>query len=167
MAIVGIIIVGVLVFFGLQLNPADAQAKDLPGDGDAHVGLQVADRRRHQPGRADAVPGRASRGRRRRSSSRPLADQVAETEGVAGAAAPPTARMEGIALVEAFSAYDGAAEETDAVIDRLKDDVLPAAAGSFAGGTTLTLAGGRARAARVHRRGLRVVPVRARVRRSS
>ena len=140
-AIIGIIIVGVLVFFGLQLNPADAQAKDLPGEGDAHAGLQVLTDAGISPGVLTpfqvVVEGPATP-----QQLDALADQVAQTEGVAGAAAPPTARMEGIALVEAFSAFDGAAEETDAVIDRLKDDVLPAAAGSFAGDTTLTLAGG-------------------------
>jgi RND superfamily putative drug exporter len=37
-AIVGALIVGVLVFYGLQLNPSEAQAKDLPGKGDAIAG---------------------------------------------------------------------------------------------------------------------------------
>ena len=37
-AIVGIVIVGVLLSFGLQLNPSEAQAKDLPGSGDAIAG---------------------------------------------------------------------------------------------------------------------------------
>src|SRR4029077_15561281 len=32
---VGLAIVGVLLFYGLQLNPSEAQAKDLPGTGDA------------------------------------------------------------------------------------------------------------------------------------
>src|SRR5579863_2289247 len=37
-AITGLAIVGVLVFFGVQLNPSEAQAKDQPGSGDAIVG---------------------------------------------------------------------------------------------------------------------------------
>ena len=40
-AIVGIVIVGTLVYFGLQLNPSEAQAKDLPGSGDAIVGRET------------------------------------------------------------------------------------------------------------------------------
>ena len=36
--IVGFAIVGVLVFCGLQLNPSEAQVKDLPGSGDAIAG---------------------------------------------------------------------------------------------------------------------------------
>ena len=34
-AAVGLAIVGVLLFYGVQLNPSEAQAKDLPGAGDA------------------------------------------------------------------------------------------------------------------------------------
>ena len=34
-------IVGVLLFYGLQLNPSEAQAKDFPGSGDAIAGLQA------------------------------------------------------------------------------------------------------------------------------
>src|SRR5436190_12368080 len=34
-AAVGLAIVGVLVYYGLQLNPSEAQAKDFPGSGDA------------------------------------------------------------------------------------------------------------------------------------
>src|SRR2546430_7056794 len=35
---VGLAIVGVLPFYGLKLNPSEAQAKDLPGSGDAIAG---------------------------------------------------------------------------------------------------------------------------------
>jgi hypothetical protein len=38
-AAAGVAIVAVLLFYGLQLNPSDAQAKDFPGGGDAHRGL--------------------------------------------------------------------------------------------------------------------------------
>jgi RND superfamily putative drug exporter len=139
-AIVGIVIVGVLVFFGLQINPSDAQAKDLPGAGDAHTGYQVLTDAGISPGvlkpfqivvEDSPTP----------QQLEALADEVSPVEGVAGASAPPTARADGLALVEAFSAYDGSADETDAVIDRLKDDVLPAQAASFPQDTTLTLAG--------------------------
>src|SRR5213075_2632418 len=34
-ATVGLVIVGTLVYYGLQLNPSEAQAKDFPGKGDA------------------------------------------------------------------------------------------------------------------------------------
>src|SRR5580765_5688711 len=40
-ATVGLAIVAVLVFYGVQLNPSEAQAKDFPGKGDAINGRQV------------------------------------------------------------------------------------------------------------------------------
>ena len=156
------------MFFGVQLNPADAQAKDLPGGGDAHVGYQVSDGRRHQPRRAKAVPDRGRGAGDTASSSRPLADEVADVEGVAGAAAPPTARADGLALVEAFSAYDGVERRRrDAAIDRLEDDVLPAAGRELRRADTTS----RSPALPTEEREFidavyGIVPVRARVRRS-
>ncbi len=75
---VGMRIVGVLLFYGLQLNPADAQAKDLPGGGPAHEGAQVLTDAGITDGRAQAVPDRrrragdpgAARAARRRGSTR-------------------------------------------------------------------------------------------------
>src|SRR5919202_5561774 len=40
-AAAGAAIVGVLLFYGFQLNPSEAQAKDFPGKGDAITGRQV------------------------------------------------------------------------------------------------------------------------------
>jgi uncharacterized membrane protein YdfJ with MMPL/SSD domain len=40
-AAAGTLIVAVLVFYGAQMNPSDAQAKDFPGAGDAHDGVAV------------------------------------------------------------------------------------------------------------------------------
>src|SRR5438874_10048131 len=40
-AFVGLVIVGVLLAFGSQLNPSEAQAKDFPGKGDAITGRNV------------------------------------------------------------------------------------------------------------------------------
>src|SRR6266404_6484677 len=37
-ALAGLVVVGTLVYFGLQLNPSEAQAKDVPGSGAAIVG---------------------------------------------------------------------------------------------------------------------------------
>jgi RND superfamily putative drug exporter len=68
-----------------------------------------------------------------------FAARVAETEGIAGASAPPQARTDGFALVEAFSATDGSSKETREVISRLKDDVVPAA--TDLGGVKVTVAG--------------------------
>ena len=140
-ALVGIAIVGVLVGFGLQMNPADAQAKDFPGAGDAHAGYQVLTGSGVSPGvlkpfqvvvEGPATPRELDE----------VASAVAGDEGIAGAAAPPGWRADEFALVEAFSTSDGSSDETSATIHRLEDDVLPAAQADVPRETTLTLSGG-------------------------
>ena len=138
-AAAGLAIVAVLLFYGIQLNAADAQAKDFPGGGPAHTGAQVLrdagiTEGVHKPFQivveGDATPEQLDQ----------LASRLDETEGIAGAAAPPGARADGLALVEAFSTADGSNRDTQPTITRLKDDVLPAAEGDL-GGARLTLAG--------------------------
>src|SRR6267154_2954959 len=104
-AIVGIAIVAVLLSFGLQLNPSEAQAKDLPGTGDAIVGRGVL---------ADAgisagvmkpfvvlVHG---------SAVAAIEAKVAAVPGVGGVSAPKQWRKDGYALVQAIPTSDGASK---------------------------------------------------------
>ncbi len=138
-AAAGLAIVAALLYYGVQLNPADAQAKDLPGGGPAHQGAQVLrdagiTEGAHKPFQI-VVEGGATP-----EQLEQVASRLDETEGIAGAAAPPSARADGLALVEAFSTTDGSNRETRPTITRLKDDVLPALEGDL-GGTQLTLAG--------------------------
>jgi len=138
-ALAGTAIVAVLLFFGVQLNPADAKAEDLPGGGTAHTGAQVLTDAGITPGVHKpfqiVVEGGASP-----EQLDAIAERVGEVEGIAGAAAPPSARKGDLALVEAFSATDGSSRETRDTVTRLKDDVLPAAEAEL-GGLELTLAG--------------------------
>jgi len=138
-AAAGLAIVAVLLYYGAQLNPADAQAKDLPGGGAGHAGAQVLrdagiTEGVHKPFQV-VVEGDATTEQLDR-----LAAQLDDTEGIAGAAAPPDARAEGIALVEAFSTTDGSNRDVRPTVTRLKEDVLPAAERDL-GGAQLTLAG--------------------------
>jgi len=138
-AAAGLAIVAALLFYGVQLNPADAQAKDLPGGGPAHQGAQVLrdagiTEGAHKPFQI-VVEGNASA-----RTLEQVASRLDETEGIAGAAAPPSARADGLALVEAFATTDGSDREVRPTVTRLKDDVLPALEGDL-GGTQLTLAG--------------------------
>ncbi|HJV29347.1 MAG TPA: MMPL family transporter [Gaiellaceae bacterium] len=138
-AAAGLAIVAALLFYGVQLNPADAQAKDLPGGGAAHRGAQVLTDAGITPGVHKpfqiAVEGLATP-----EQLEQVAARLDETEGIAGAAAPPQARTDSFALVEAFSTTDGSSRETRPTISRLKEDVLPAAESEL-GGPQLTLAG--------------------------
>jgi RND superfamily putative drug exporter len=136
----GLAIVGVLVFYGLQLNPADAQAKDYPGAGDAHQGLQTLVDAGITPGVllpfAVAVEGNASR-----ADLEQVAQRVREAPGIAGAAAPPGWTRNGLSVVEAFPSTDAAARSVRGTISNLQDDVLPAVAKELGGGIRVTLGG--------------------------
>ena len=139
-AVLGTVIVGVLVFFGVQINPSDAQAKDLPGVGDAHTGLQVLTDAGITAGvikpfqivvEGPATPAELTVVERR----------VEATEGISGAAVPPQAQNGDFALVEAFATTDGAAKPTRATITRLKDETLPAIQADLGPDTIVTVAG--------------------------
>ena len=128
-----------LVFYGLQLNPADAKAEDLPGGGQGHEALQVLDEAGitagvHKPFQI-VVEGNFTD-----ETLEAVAARLEEDEGIAGASAPPPARTESFALVEAFSASDGSSPETEETVNRLKADVLPPLEAELAG-VRLTLAG--------------------------
>ena len=138
-AAAGLAIVGALLFYGVQLHPGDAQAIDLPGGGSAHQGAQVLrdagiTEGVHKPFQVvvegDATPAQLDQ----------VAARLDETEGIAGAAAAPSARADGLALVEAYATTDGSNRETRKTITRLKDDVVPAAEAEL-GGPQVTLAG--------------------------
>ena len=138
-AAAGFAVVAALLYYGVQLNPADAQAEDLPGGGPGHRGAQVLAEAGitagvHKPFQiaveGDVTPATLER----------VAARLDDTDGLAGAAAPPPARAEDFALVEAFSSSDGSSRATRDTIGRLKDDVLPAAEAEL-DGVNLTLAG--------------------------
>jgi RND superfamily putative drug exporter len=129
-AALGIVITGALLFYGVQLNPSDAQAKDLPGAGDAHAGLVTLTEAGVSAGvlkpfqvvvEGPSTPAQLGA----------LATRLEAVEGIAGAAVVPAGGVEGLALVEAFSTVDGSAKPTRSTITRLKEEALPAAAGDF------------------------------------
>jgi RND superfamily putative drug exporter len=138
-AAAGLVVTGVLVFYGVQLNPADAQIKDFPGAGPAHTGAQVL----RDAGISDGVHKPFQivvEGDTTPAQLEGLASRLDGTEGIAGATAPPQARADGIALVEAFSTTDGSNRDVRPTITRLKEEVLPAVA-SEVNGAKVTLAG--------------------------
>jgi putative drug exporter of the RND superfamily len=121
-AAVGLAIVGVLVSFGLQMNPAEAQAKDMPGQGSAIVGRDVL------------LDSGVSAG-----AMKPLvvlttpdqADSVAAdlrtVGGIDGAVAPKGDgwRVGNSALVEAIMSTDGASKTARGTIERVKEELPP------------------------------------------
>jgi len=138
-ATAGLAIVAALLYYGVQLNPGDAQVKDFPGGGDAHIGAQVLRDAGisdgvHKPFQivveGDATPEQLEQ----------VVSRLDEVVGIAGAAAPPGARADDLALVEAFSTTDGSSRETRPTITELKDEVVPAVESEL-GGAQATLAG--------------------------
>jgi putative drug exporter of the RND superfamily len=121
-AAAGAAIVGVLLAFGFQLNPSEAQAKDFPGKGDAIAGRQALARAGIPPGVFKPFVILTPTGQVRQVSER-----VRNVEGVEGAVAPAAWRHDGLSLVEAFPVHDGASKDVRSVITHVKD-TLPSGA---------------------------------------
>ena len=123
-AAVGTAIVGVLLFYGLQLNPSEAQAKDFPGKGDAINGRQVLADAGISPGAMKPFIILAPA-----SEVGQVVSSVQNVRGVEGAAAPPGPRWSraGKALVEAIPSDDGSSKAVRGTINRVKDALPPGA----------------------------------------
>jgi len=134
---VGTAICAALLYYGFQLNPSEAQVKDLPGAGDAIAGRQALTAAGISPGVMKPfqilVEGGATP-----AKLKSVVSTVAATPGVAGAAATEQWRRGGTAIVEAFPAADGAARSMRPVISNLQDNVLPRLQ---SGGSQVTLGG--------------------------
>jgi putative drug exporter of the RND superfamily len=137
--LVGLAIVVLLLIPAFQINPADAQAKDLPGEGDAFVGRDALAAAGISAGVIKPFVILAEN-----ASPAQLQQAVAaleQTEGVAGAAAPPAWRKGNLAMIEAFPSDDGSSRAARSTISRVKHDTLPALEEQFGRGTTLALGG--------------------------
>jgi RND superfamily putative drug exporter len=136
-AAVGVAIVAVLLVPGSQLNPAEAQAKDMPGAGQAHQGYLALRNAGITPGvlkpYSILVEGRTDT-----SFLREVAADVGISEGISGASVPPGWKKGNAAIVEAFPSEDGAAKATRATISRLQKELLPSLS---SGSVKVTLGG--------------------------
>ncbi len=115
-AVTGVAIVGVLVAFGVQLNPNEAQLKNFPGTGTAIAGRQMLAKAGISPGVMKPFVTLVEDG------LDPNAVAAAErtVPGIVGATVPPGPGWHRgpDALVEAFPAIDGAAPGIQQIIDR-------------------------------------------------
>ena len=114
-AAVGVGIVGVLIFYGLQMNPSEAQAKDFPGKGDAISGRQALATAGISPGVMKPFVVLVRGG-----NPDAVATRLRTVTGVAGALAPRAWRRGSDAIVEAFPSSDGASKSVRATISRVK-----------------------------------------------
>jgi putative drug exporter of the RND superfamily len=113
----GLAVVGVLVFFGVQLNPSEAQAKDMPGSGDAIVGRDALAAAKISPGVIKPFDVLVENG----ASPAPIAAKLRTVPGIVGAVAPsgPSWRKGGDSIVEAFPSQDGDGPHIQAIVTRV------------------------------------------------
>jgi RND superfamily putative drug exporter len=117
-AAAGLAVVGVLVFYGLQLNPNEAQMKNVPGSGDAIVGRDALTAAGITPGVHKPFEVLVEGG-----NPEAVAAKLRQVPGVAAAVAPKDWRKGDAAIVEAFPAVDGASSGIQPIIDRVNSDL--------------------------------------------
>jgi putative drug exporter of the RND superfamily len=115
-AAVGLAVVAVLVGFGVQLNPNEAQLKNFPGTGTAIAGRQMLADAHISPGVMKPLDVLVEHG----GNAESIAAKLRGVNGIVGAAAPPTWHRGSDSLVEAFPAIDGSAPGIQGIIDRAK-----------------------------------------------
>ena len=108
----GVAVVGVLLFYGFQLNPSEAQAKDLPGAGDAINGRDALTAAGISPGVLKPFVILVEHG----GSRTPILAKLRATPGIDGAVAPAAWKKGGDSLIEAFPSADGASKQVRTTI---------------------------------------------------
>ena len=119
MGAAGLAVVGVLLFYGLQLNPSEAQAKDLPGAGDAINGRAALTAAGISPGVLKPFVVLVEHG----ASRAPILAKLQATPGIDGAVAPATWRKNGDSLIEAFPSADGASKQVRTTISNVQNEL--------------------------------------------
>jgi RND superfamily putative drug exporter len=116
-AIAGLVVVGVLVGIGVQLNPNESQLKNFPGSGTAIAGRDALAAAGISPGVMKPLSVLVENG----GSADAVAARVRTVPGVAGAVAPKSWQRGDESLVQAFPAVDGAAPGIQRIIDDVND----------------------------------------------
>jgi RND superfamily putative drug exporter len=116
-AAIGLTIVGVLVSYGLQLTPNEAQLKNFPGSGDAIAGRSALAAAHISPGVMKPFNVLVDAG----GNPQQVATRLRAVHGIAGAVAPRGWQRGDASLVEAFPAVDGAAPQIQGIINRAND----------------------------------------------
>jgi putative drug exporter of the RND superfamily len=139
-AVAGLAIVALLLIPASRLNPSEAQAKDLPGKGDAFDGRGALQRAGISAGVLKPYVVLVENGATPQVLGT-LVSRLEQTPGIAGAAAPPAWRKGNDALVEAFPATDASAKPARKVISNLQHNVLPGLESTVGNDVNITLGG--------------------------
>jgi RND superfamily putative drug exporter len=114
-AIAGLAIVGVLVSYGVQLNPNEAQLKNFPGKGTAIAGRAQLAAAGITPGAMKPLNVLVENG----GNAQAIATKLRTVRGIVGASAPGGPWHHGQdSLIEANAAVDGSAPGIDGIMDR-------------------------------------------------
>jgi putative drug exporter of the RND superfamily len=116
-AVIGLAIVGVLVSYGVQLNPNEAQLKNFPGTGTAIAGRDQLAAAGISPGVMKPLDVLVENG----GNPQQIVSKLRGVPGVLGATAPPSWHRGSDSLVEAFPAIDGAAPGIQGIVNRTND----------------------------------------------
>jgi putative drug exporter of the RND superfamily len=141
-AAAGLALVVLLLIPAFQINPSEAEAKNLPGKGDAFQGRDALAAAGISAGALKPYVVLVENGSTDRTRAL-VVKRLEQTKGVDGAAAPPAPdwQKDGTGLVEAIPSTDGAAKPARKVISNLQHDVLPNLQDGIGGGVKLTLGG--------------------------
>jgi RND superfamily putative drug exporter len=118
-AVVGLAIVGLLVYSGSQLHASEAQVKDLPGSGDAILGRSALASAAISPGVIKPFDVLVEHGA---SPARYVA-LLRSTPEIGGAVAPAQWRKGGDSVVEAFGTSDGSSSAGKHLISRVQHEL--------------------------------------------
>jgi RND superfamily putative drug exporter len=116
-AAVGVAIVAVLVGFGTQLNPSEAQMKYFPGTGSAIEGRDRLTAAGITPGVIKPLNVLVEEG----GNAQQIAGKLSAVPGIVGASAPAEWERGQTSFVEAFATIDGAAPGIQTTIDRVNE----------------------------------------------
>jgi putative drug exporter of the RND superfamily len=141
-ALVGFVIVGALLVPASKLNPAQAQAKDIPGSGDSFKGRDTLTRAGISPGVLEPFVVLVEHGPTPANLNL-LVSRLEHTRGISGAVAPPGNgwRRDGATLVEAFPSTDSESQAARGTISDLQDHVLPTVQSQVDHGVSMALGG--------------------------
>lgn len=139
-ALAGMAIVALLLIPAAKLNPSEAEAKNLPGKGDAFQGRDALGAAGLSEGALKPYIVLVEHGSTPETRAA-VVRRLEQTDGIDGAAAPPDWQKGGTGLVEAIPSTDGAAKPARAVISNLQHNVLPDLESELGGGVELTLGG--------------------------
>ena len=139
-ALAGTALVILLLIPAFKINPSEAEAKNLPGSGDAFQGRDALGAAGISEGALKPYVVLVEHGANPKNLAL-IVKKLEQTEGVDGASAPPAWRKGGTGLIEALPATDGAAKPARKVISNLQHTVLPDLQEQIGGDVKVTLSG--------------------------